>query len=321
MTSKTLLSLLADGAFHSGEALADHLGISRTAVWKQVRRALDKGYPIETVRGKGYRLTGGLDLLSAPSIRASLAPTMGERIHLLVLDETDSTNAEIARSANAWPEGRVPVCVADMQRQGRGRRGRSWHSPRGENLYMSMGFTFEGGFSVLDGLSLVFGVAVAEALELAGVESVGLKWPNDVFVGDAKLGGILIELQGELEEGFVRVVAGIGMNVHMTEGKGVDQSWTSLARLGGSWCRNDLIALIVESVLASVERFEQSGFSEFRDSWQQRDIFAGLELSATHGDIHGIGRGVDVSGSYQLEMPGGEVRAIRAGEVSLRVAK
>ena len=118
--SNTLLNLLADGELHSGEMLAERLGISRTAVWKQVGRALDNGYPIETVRGKGYRLTGGLDLLSAARIRDLLPDAVQERVQLLVLDETDSTNAEIGRSGHGWSADKVPVCVADMQKEGRG---------------------------------------------------------------------------------------------------------------------------------------------------------------------------------------------------------
>lgn len=318
--SNTLLSLLADGEFHSGEMLAERLGISRTAVWKQVGRAMESGYPIETVRGKGYRLKGGLDLLSASRIRDLLPAALQERVQLLVLDETDSTNAEIGRNNHGWSEDKVPVCVADMQTEGRGRRGRRWHSPRGENLYLSLGLSFEGGFSILDGLSLVFGVAVADALQELGVQNPGLKWPNDIFVDGAKLGGILIELRGELEEGWVRVIAGIGMNVHMTGTSDVDQDWVSLARLGGQWERNRLVAGILRHLLACVDRFQANGFSAFRDAWQQRDIFSGRPLVATHGEVQGVGRGIDESGHYLLERPDGSLYPVRAGEVSLRVA-
>ena len=319
--SNTLLNLLADGKLHSGEALAERLGISRTAVWKQVGRALESGYPIETVRGKGYRLKGGLDLLSETRIRDALPTGLERRMQLLVLDETDSTNAEVSRSVHRWSDDRIPVCVADMQKAGRGRRGRRWHSPRGENLYLSLGLSFEGGFAILDGLSLVFGVAVADALEELGVQNVGLKWPNDIFIDDAKLGGILIELRGELEEGSVQVIAGIGMNVHMTEAEDVDQRWTSLARLGGRWERNLLVAAILRRVLASVEKFQAVGFSVFRAAWQERDIFSGRPLLANHGEVHGIGRGIDASGHYLLERPDGTLYPVRAGEVSLRVAE
>lgn len=318
--SNTLLNLLADGSFHSGEVLAEQLGVSRTAVWKQVRRAQENGYPIETVKGKGYRLEGGLDLLSGSAVLGGLPEDIRRRIELLVLDETDSTNAEIARGAHGWSPGKVPVCVADMQREGRGRRGRRWHSPRGENLYLSLGLAFQGGFSILDGLSLVVGVAVADALEESGVVNPGLKWPNDIFIGDAKLGGILIELRGELEEGQIQVIAGIGMNVHMTDAGELNQSWTSLDRLGGDWQRNALAAVILRHLLLAIDVFQNEGFQGFRDSWQARDIFAGRSLIATHGEIRGIGRGIDESGHYLLESPDGGIHAVRAGEISLRVA-
>lgn len=319
MKSTVLVRLLSDGEYHSGESLATRLGVSRTAVWKQVHRAQEQGYPIETVRGKGYRLRGPLDLLDVDTIRAHLSPGLCKQIDLAVMDEVDSTNAEVLRRGFSGSDGRLAVCIADRQLQGRGRRGRIWHSPRGENLYMSMGLAFRGGFSVLDGLSLVFGVAVAEALENMGVPGVGLKWPNDLFLDGAKLGGILIELQGELEEGVIRVVAGVGMNVHMRDNPLVDQRWTSLARSAGDrdWQRNRIAAEVLGSVLDATSEFPEIGFAGYRKRWQQRDVFMACPVEAREGDLTGIGRGVDHVGNYLVETPDGVI-PVRAGELSLR---
>ncbi|MDK8466107.1 biotin--[acetyl-CoA-carboxylase] ligase [Marinobacter sp. SS13-12] len=320
MKSRALLGLLADGQVHSGESLAASLGISRTAIWKQIRRAMDKGIRIETIRGKGYRLLTDMDLLDQSQILKGLGVRHRSAIELMVLDEVDSTNAEIVRRRQDPATGRIPICIADCQTAGRGRRGRPWQSPRGQNLYLSLGLTFRGSFAMLDGLSLVLGVAVAEALEHQGVAGVGLKWPNDIFVGGSKLSGILVELQGELEEGVVKVVAGIGMNVHMTDAAGVDQAWSSLARAVPErrWCRNELAASVINSVLGAVDEFAEQGFGGFRERWQSRDIFAGKPLVATQGELSGIGRGIDDSGNY-LIAEGEELVKVRAGEISLRV--
>lgn len=320
MKSRALLGLLADGQVHSGESLAASLGISRTAIWKQIRRAMDEGIRIETIRGKGYRLLTDMDLLDQSQILQGLGEPNRSAIELTVLDEVDSTNAEIVRRRGESGAGRIPVCIADCQTAGRGRRGRQWQSPRGQNLYLSLGLTFRGSFAMLDGLSLVLGVAVAEALEQQGVPEVGLKWPNDIFLGGSKLSGILVELQGELEEGVVQVVAGIGMNVHMTDAAGVDQAWNSLARAlpERRWCRNELAASVIESVLGAVDEFAGEGFGGFRERWQSRDIFSGKALVASQGELSGTGRGIDDSGNY-LIADGEALVKVRAGEISLRV--
>jgi BirA family biotin operon repressor/biotin-[acetyl-CoA-carboxylase] ligase len=214
MKSSSLLSLLEDRQVHSGESLAQTLGISRTAVWKQIRRAQAEGVEIKTIRGQGYQLVSALDLLASDRIQKALPQHLHNVVVLSVLDSVDSTNAEVARRLAGGLEG-VPVVVSDSQTAGRGRRGREWVSPRGENLYLSLGLSVQGGFSALDGMSLVLGVAVSRALSALGAGDVGLKWPNDLFSGDRKLGGILVEIQGELQDGEVQVIAGIGINVHM----------------------------------------------------------------------------------------------------------
>jgi BirA family biotin operon repressor/biotin-[acetyl-CoA-carboxylase] ligase len=319
MKSKALLELLSDGQVHSGESLAAHLGVSRTAIWKQIRRAMDEGVEIATIRGRGYRLTSRVDLLDRDSVLRCLVPSHREALSLTVLDEVDSTNAEVIRQIAAGA-GKIPVTIADCQTAGRGRRGRVWQSPRGENLYLSMGLTFHGGFGVLDGLSLVLGVAVANALEQLGAPEVGLKWPNDIFLPDGKLGGILVELQGELEEGVVRVIAGIGLNVHMSRAEGVDQPWSSLARACPEieWSRNQIAGAIIDAVLDAVPIFSDLGFQDFREPWQRRDIFMGKPLQARGGDVEGVGCGIDDDGNYQIRTSDGIV-PVRAGEISLRV--
>lgn len=319
MKSKALIELLSDGQVHSGAALAEKLGVSRTAIWKQIRRAMDEGADIATIRGRGYQLVSRVDLLDRASVLEGIESGRKQELALTVLDEVDSTNAEVIRQITAGTTG-IPVVIADCQTSGRGRRGRVWQSPRGENLYLSMGLTFHGGFGVLDGLSLVLGVAVANALEGLGVPRIGLKWPNDIFLPDGKLGGILVELQGELEEGVVQVIAGIGLNVHMSRAEGVDQPWSSLARACPEvdWSRNHVSSAIIDAVLDAVPLFSDVGFADFREPWQRRDIFMGQSLQARGGELEGVGCGIDDTGNYQIRTPDGVV-PVRAGEISLRV--
>lgn len=319
MKSTTLLSLLQDRRIHSGEALARALGVSRTAVWKQVHRAQAEGVEIATIRGQGYQLISNLDLLERDAVLDVLGTELQRNLDLVVLGEVDSTNAEVARRLRVG-QATLPVVIADCQTSGRGRRGRHWASPRGENLYLSIGLTVRGGFSALDGMSLVLGVAVSRALVALGATGIGLKWPNDLFSDDRKLGGILVEIQGELQDGEVQVIAGIGINVHMTQAEGVDQPWASLATLWPDipWTRNQLAANIVAQLLAVVTEFEQHGISAFLDEWQRQDIFFGKELMAREGDLLGRGCGIDQAGNYQVMTDGGLV-PVREGDISLRV--
>ncbi len=320
MNTKPLLALLADARIHSGESLADSLGVSRTAVWKQIRKLQEKGIQIDTIRGRGYQLAKRMDLLTEHGILESLTANGRGDTRLALYDLVDSTNSDIARRWQAGETGTL-VSIADTQQQGRGRRGRVWQSPVGQNLYMSLGVSIACGFSELDGLSLVVGVAVLNALRSQGLVGAQLKWPNDILVGGRKLAGILIELQGELE-GAVRVIVGIGVNVHMTEAESVDQPWTSLglAALGQEWRRDEVASAVIAEALAGIDRFVCEGFGPTQSRWSEYDVLAGRELVASSGDIQGVGRGVDENGNYLVEANNGLIR-VHAGEISLRIAQ
>ncbi|MGP4843611.1 biotin--[acetyl-CoA-carboxylase] ligase [Marinobacter sp. 1Y8] len=315
---QTLLSILSDGEWHSGEALAQSLGVSRTAVWKQLNRLMGPGVVIERIRGKGYRLLSHLDLLDHDRIMALFGDSARSRASLEVLDNVDSTNTRVMQRGKRGGD-EVFICVADRQTQGRGRRGRVWSSPAGENIYLSMGVRLQGGFSALEGLSLVVGIGVCRALESLGLKGAGLKWPNDVLFDGCKLAGILIELQGELE-GAVRVIVGVGINVHMNRvDAAVDQPWVSLDAAAPSvpWKRNEVIAAVVNQALDALAQFEREGFAAFQDDWRIRDSLLGVSLRTEPEDVQGIGAGVDSTGAYLLETASGQV-TVRAGELSLR---
>ena len=193
MLLSPLLRAIADGEFHSGEELARLLGVSRTAVWKQLQKIqAQTGLELESVKGRGYRLAQPLELLDSDRVLAGLAaPVRNLLAQFEVYEEIDSTNRlALLRALESGCRGHV--IVAERQTAGRGRRGRQWISPFGRNIYCSTIWEFDGGAAALEGLSLAVGVAVASALTDVGVRGVGLKWPNDVVGGGRKLAGILL---------------------------------------------------------------------------------------------------------------------------------
>ena len=224
-----LLSLLADGEFHSGDDLGVALGVTRAAVWKQIQRLQeDRGLDIFSVKGKGYRLASPIDLLDSSKIKGNLSASAKLLVSdVQVFGSVTSTNDIAMKHAEA--QGRPGyVCVAEQQTAGRGRRGRPWVSPYGTNIYLSLVWDFFDGAAALEGLSLAVGVVVANALKAKGLAGVELKWPNDVLVEGAKLGGILLEMTGD-PSGHCQVVLGVGINTSVskkTELKLIRRGWT-----------------------------------------------------------------------------------------------
>ena len=320
-----LLALLADGGFHSGESLAVRLGISRAAVWKRIGRLAELGLDVERRSGRGYRLAGGIELLEHARILAALgAPTRARLPRLELRGVVGSTNDVLLQALRAHTAEPGVVCLAERQTAGRGRRGRRWSSPFGSNIYLSLAWRFERGVAALEGLSLAIGVAVVRALVACGIEGVGLKWPTDLVAGGAKLGGILIELEGELA-GPVDAVIGIGVNVRMPRAGAavIDQPWTDLETLAGrAVSRNDFAAALIDACYVLLPEFAARGFAALREDWQRLDVLAGRAVTVTAGDggtLAGTAEGVDASGALRLRTAEG-LRALSGGEVSVRRA-
>ena len=323
MPKTILLPLLASGEYCSGQDLADALGVSRTAVWKQLNKlAVETGLEIESVKGKGYRIVGGVDLLQEAQIRQGLGErASGLLTALRVIESVDSTNAEALRNLDqAGASG--AVFTAEQQTAGRGRRGRHWVSPFARNIYLSLVWEFNQGAAALEGLSLAVGVAVARALSDCGLPPVQLKWPNDVLHDGRKLGGVLLEMAGDVA-GPCQVVAGVGLNVAMpsSAAEEIDQPWTDVRTMAGSTPpdRNRLIAALLDQLLPLMADFEQEGFAAFHDQWQALDAFAdaSVVLEAGGRRTAGIARGVDERGALQLETGAG-IQSVFGGELSLR---
>ncbi|RMG37407.1 MAG: biotin--[acetyl-CoA-carboxylase] ligase [Gammaproteobacteria bacterium] len=319
-----LLGLLSDGRFHSGESLAEKLDCSRSAIWKQVD-SLRKttGLDIQAVAGRGYRLDRPLELLERARILEHLPPRLRDGLGGLRIEAVvDSTNEEALRGAAQGLE-RPMVWLAEQQRRGRGRRGRRWYSPYGRNLYLSLAYPFDIPMARLAGLSLAMGVAVCEALEGEGLRGHGVKWPNDIYWNNAKLGGLLIEIQGEAS-GPVNVVMGLGVNLDLG-GKipdWIEQSVADLSMAGLDCSRNRLTGKLLESLLLSCESFAADGLAPFLPRFESMDICCGREVVVeSAGDcIEGVAAGVDRDGALRLDCQG-TVRVIHGGEVSLRMGR
>ncbi len=321
-----LLALLADGAVHSGERLAADLNLSRAAVWKAVGRLRSLGIDVQSLPRRGYRLAQPVELLDAQRIIGALASEHAARIESLELPfEIDSTNSRLA-AAVPPPFGRLRVCLGELQTAGRGRRGRSWLAPFGSGVAMSLGWSVSEAARVGPSLSLGVGVAVAGALERCGAGGIRLKWPNDIWHEDRKIGGILVELKAEAG-GPAYVVIGIGINVRLTDSARRQIAATgTVAGAVADACReppsrNAVAAAVLGEVVRMLDTYEREGFPALARRWSGLDALAGRAASLQIGAevFAGIARGVDTDGALLLEGAGGTRRFV-SGEASLRLA-
>lgn len=316
-----MLGLLQADAFVSGAAIARTLNCSRAAVHGVIRQAEAYGVRVQAVRGRGYRLARPVDLLDEARLAGELAP-LG--IHVLCLPEVDSTNTRLLALATAGaPHG--TLLAAEWQSHGRGRHGRHWLGVLGASLAFSLLWRFERPVAQLAGLSLAVGVALTRAMRALGAAGVGLKWPNDVLLGEDKLAGILIELTGDML-GPAAAVIGIGVNIRAGE-QLTGQVGMPVADLetacGRRLDRNAVLAALVRELAAALLLFDREGFAPFREAWIAWHAWQGrpVEVLGVEGrTLAGRAAGVDAQGALLLETAGG-YRTVLAGDVSLRRGK
>lgn len=315
---------LADGQFHSGEALAQELGVSRSAVWKAVKSLRALGATLHAVRNRGYRLAQGGEPLDAQRIRESLAREVRERVaRLEAAWSVGSTNSVLLARPNPAP-GTSEVFLAEYQSAGRGRRGRTWLAPPGGAICLSLSWTFREVPEDLGALGLVIGVCALRALRQVGIEDAELKWPNDLLSGEKKLGGVLIELRAE-STGPACVVIGIGLNVSLGSallGKIADTGTaaTDLASAGlEAPERNAVAAALISCCVQGLCEFGREGLKPFIAEWHAADALRGraVNVSGPEGISRGLARGIDLHGALLLETPHGVKRFI-SGDVSVR---
>jgi len=315
---------LADGHFHSGEELAGQLGVSRSAVWKAAHKLRALGSTLHAVRNRGYRLAGAGEPLDATLIRDGISRSLRARLrHIEVAWTVASTNT-VLLERSAPPPGECEAALAEFQSAGRGRRGRTWLAPPGGAVCLSLSWTFAQMPRDVGSLSLAVGVCVLRALGKLGVRDLKLKWPNDVLVGDAKLGGILIELRAEAA-GPACAVIGIGLNVALGASLIAQIGATGLAAADLSAAgtsppaRNAIAAEVLDACLGGLLEFEREGLRAFMDEWRRADALRGRAVTVINGDerTRGLARGIDVSGALLVDA-GHAVRKFVSGEVSVR---
>lgn len=318
---KQLLRLLADGQFHSGSVLAEQLTLSRSAVWKHTQAFNEAGIEVNAISGKGYRLECPLALLDAATIEAELSASVQSKgLDIEVLACCESTNTVLMADAR---QGAVAgkICLAEYQFAGKGRRGRQWVSSFGQNIILSILWRFELGTSAIAGLSLAVGVAVVRALKNQGISGIGLKWPNDIYWQDRKLGGILIEVVGETG-GPCSVVVGLGLNgfLPLKTAAEINQAWVDLRHItGGAFLnRNRLSAALLNAIIPLLAEFETAHFAAYLDEWRQYDCMQGKAVTVLlHNQrINGIVKGINDEGLLLLQDGQGTVQAFASGEIS-----
>lgn len=308
-----LIDILADGEFHSGEQLGETLGMSRAAINKHIQTLKSWGLEVYTVTGKGYSFPAPLQLLNEQEILGQLS-----QADIAVIPVIDSTNQYLLERMHSLPSG--SVCLAEYQQAGRGRRGRHWFSPFGANLYMSMYWRLEQGPAAAMGLSLVIGIIMAETLRSLGAQDVRVKWPNDIYLHDRKLAGILVELTGKTGDA-AQIVIGAGINLAMrtAEAAQINQGWINLQEASVTINRNELAATLINRLREALPVFEQEGLTPFVTRWAELDNFINRPVKLLIGEreVHGIARGIDNQGGLQLEQDG-KIQSWVGGEISLR---
>ncbi|MGG4610507.1 bifunctional biotin--[acetyl-CoA-carboxylase] ligase/biotin operon repressor BirA [Providencia sp. Me31A] len=312
-----LIDILADAQIHSGEQLGDKLGMTRAAINKHIKTLRSWGLNIETVTSKGYKLPYQINLLNRELIKKHV-----NDVNIIVEPVIDSTNQYMLERIPSLNSG--DTCLAEYQSAGRGRRGRQWISPFGCNLYLSMYWKLDQGPAAAVGLSLVVGIVIAETLNKISQEKVKVKWPNDLYMNDKKLAGILVELTGKTGDA-AHIIIGIGINIGMNKNNikssnTITQEWSSLRDEVENIERNELSANIIKALRESLVIFENEGLNPFLDRWFKLDNFLDRNVKLLIGNdiITGVERGINEQGALLLQKDNGEIIPYIGGEISLR---
>ena len=316
-----LLNLLADGEFHSGEVLANQLGVSRASVFNALAGAGDYGVLLQRIRGRGYRLARPWQKLDKAEVVRGLGKDAG-RFDIEILQHAASSNTLLLQRAVLGVPG-GSVLAVELQTAGRGRMGRIWYSGLGTALTFSLLWRFDCALNALSGLSLAVGVAIVRALNRLGAQGVLLKWPNDIMTAQGKLAGVLIEAQGDML-GPSAAVIGIGLN------------WTLpailLAQLDQPACaldeicaemptRNQLLAVLLQELAQVLQQFSTSGFAVLRAEWERYHLHQNLPVQLQMADgkmVSGTARGVNDHGELCLQTAQYGERFFNSGEVRVQ---
>ncbi len=320
MKTEILKLLRESGDYISGQELCGKFHVSRTAVWKVINQLKEEGYGIEAVQNKGYRLNVNPDVLSFSELKSRMRTKWAGR-NIVYYEETGSTNIDAKLLGEQGAEHGT-VVVADKQNAGRGRRGRSWQSPAGKDIYFTILLRPEFEPDKAAGLTLIMALSVAQAVRnCCGLEA-GIKWPNDLVLNGKKICGILTEMNVETDY-IQHVVIGTGINVNLERmPEGIEQTATSLLLEGGKeTARARLLQEVLERFEENYESYERdmslvSMLEEYNRYLVNKD--KQVRVLDPKGEFEGIARGINDSGELLVETENGKIVKVYAGEVSVR---
>lgn len=320
MKSKILKMLRESGEYISGQDICDSLGISRTAVWKYIKQLKEEGYEIEAVQNRGYHLLSTPDVMTEQEILSRLVTKkFGRRICCLM--QVDSTNNYAKKIAEDGAEHGTLV-VAESQSNGKGRRGRTWDSPRGCSIFMSYLLRPVLMPQSASMLTLVAGLSVSQAIGEVTQVIPYIKWPNDIVVNGRKICGILTEMSADPDM-INYVVVGIGININMQSfPKELEDKATSLRNETGIvYNRSEIIAKVCQYFERNYEIFcEKGDMTDLIEEYNKHlvNVEREVRISDTANEYTGVAKGIDKDGKLLVEMPDGTIREVFAGEVSVR---
>ena len=302
----------------SGNDIAQELSISRAAIWKAIKKLQSYNVPITTYKD-GYKLECQITLLNQDKILKQIKDS--HNVNLELFESIESTN-QYCLDNNNYNHNQVDVCLAEFQSLGKGRLGRQWLSPFGQNLCLSLSTTINTDLSNLGGLSLAISLAVVETLkQITKNDEIKVKWPNDIIYKKQKLSGNLIQIISE-QNGTCKIVIGVGINVNSDPKievlHNINQAWTSLKEITKQNIdRNILAAKLINNILDHLNLFIKDGFESFISQWEKNDFFFNKEISLIHKDkvIVGLEKGIDKHGHLLLEV-NGKTQSYSCGETS-----
>lgn len=307
-------TLLSSSQFRTGTELGCELSISRSAVWKIIKKLRQYGVNITSDKKLGYKLVQELCLIDQAKIQKAI---FFGNVQVDVLESVNSTN-EYLKMVDSSKFSNY-VCLAEHQSSGKGRLQRSWHSPFSQNIYCSMTHVFKKDISALAGLSMVVSLSILKTLLhfIGPSQDLKIKWPNDVYFEDRKISGVIVETIGE-SHGGCKAIIGIGINVNMMEGPN-NSNWTSLKKIATKdFDRNEICILLINNLISDIKEFETHGFARSIEKWNQHDYLSGKVISIKNYDqiVTGVYKGISSTGHLLLQTEEGNTREFSSGDTT-----
>lgn len=315
-----LCNLLSDCETHDVEAIKNELNISAEVISQLIQNLENYGIQVNSMGDKGYTLSEPLFLLNAEEIKRRIKMDTNSLLDIEIFETLTSSNDYLKKNKN--PK-KIKVCLSEQQTKGKGRMGRSWYSPFGQNIYLSIAFQFKKPMNEFSGLSLIVGLSILNALrDLEMQDHVSLKWPNDVLWKDKKLAGTLVELTTD-NNGVSQLIIGIGLNVNMMDSNQAEfiQAWTSLRQIiNEPLNRNPISASLIENLVVYINRYAREGLMSFKEEWDKFDYLQGKEITLMQGKetFYGKVMGINDQGHLLLQLANNQIKAFSSGDASIK---